>query len=90
MRPRLDPLIEAQARELDQEARRQQFREMEAILSEGTSHYINLFWLGRAGALDFRLQNFKPPWHPHTIWTYEHVWWDEDAPLLGPDAPPNQ
>jgi len=93
--PRMDELMKAQAKELDPEARKAQYREMEEILSgihpdypEETPHYIQLFWLGRAGAFDYRIQNFIPSYHPHTIWTYEHVWWDEDAQNPGPDALP--
>ena len=93
--PRMDELISAQAKELDPEARKAQYREMEEILSgihpdypEETPHYIQLFWLGRAGCFDYRIQNFVPSYHPHTIWTYEHVWWDEDAQNPGPDALP--
>ena len=93
--PRMDELMKAQAKELDPEARKALYREMEEILSgvhpdypEEASHYIQLFWLGRAGMLDHHIQNFLPPYHPHCIWTYEHVWWDEDAQNPGPDALP--
>ena len=93
--PRVDELISAQAIEMDPEARVAQYREMEEILSgehpdypELTAHYVQLFWLGRAGMLDHRIQNFLPPYHPHCGWTYEHVWWDENAQNPGPDALP--
>ena len=93
--PRMTELVKAQAIEMDPDKRIAQYREMEEILSgvhpdypEEAAHYIQLFWLGRAGMLDHHIQNFLPPYHPHCIWTYEHVWWDEDAQNPGPDALP--
>ena len=86
--PRFDELMGLQGRELDSEVRREYFREMAEILNEGESHYVPLYWTASNGIIDYRMQNFRPPYHPHTIWTWEHVWWDPDAELLGPDAPP--
>jgi hypothetical protein len=80
--------MELQGKELDSEVRRELFREMAEILNEGESHYVPLYWVASNGIMDYRMQNFRPPYHPHTIWTWEHAWWDPDAELLGPDAPP--
>jgi len=49
-------------------------------LHQGESHYIPLYWADRGGSLDYRLQNFQPPYHPQTIWTWEHVWFDPATP----------
>ncbi|CAI8016787.1 Periplasmic dipeptide transport protein [Geodia barretti] len=86
--PRFAELMELQGKELDSEVRRELFREMAEILNEGESHYVPIYWTASSGIIDYRMQNFRPPYHPHTIWTWEHAWWDPDAELLGPDAPP--
>ena len=61
---------------------------MASILNEGEGHYVVLGWTGRAGAIDYRIQNFKPPYHPHTIWRWDQIWWDPDAKVPAADAPP--
>ena len=61
---------------------------MAEILNEGEGHWVPLYWTATSGVIDYRMQNMRPPYHPHTIWTWEPVWWDPDAELLGPDAPP--
>lgn len=86
--PEFERLMEAQGKELNSEKRKALFREMAAILNEGESHYVPLYWTASSGILDYRMTNFRPPYHPHTIWTWDHVWWDPDAELLGPDGPP--
>ena len=86
--PRMNELIALEARELDQEVRRGYYREMADILNQGEGHYVPLYWQGRAGAVDYRIQNFRPPYHPHTIWRWDQIWWDPDAEIPGPDAPP--
>ena len=88
--PRFAELMELQGKELDSEVRREYFREMAEILNEGESHYVPLYWTAASSIIDYRLQNFRPPYHSQTIWTWEHAWWDPDAELLGPDAPPIQ
>ena len=87
-KPRLNELMAAESKELDQVARRELYKEMADILNEGDSHYVVLGWTGRAGAVDYRIQNFKPPYHPHTLWRWDQIWWDPDAKNFGPDAPP--
>ncbi|MCH8898804.1 MAG: ABC transporter substrate-binding protein [Chloroflexi bacterium] len=86
--PRMQELMTAEARELDPEVRVGLFREMADILNKGESHYIVLYWQGRAGAIDYRIQNFRPPYHPHTIWRWDQIWWDPNATPAGGDAPP--
>ena len=86
--PRVTELMDLQGKELDSEVRREYFREMAEILNEGEGHWVPLYWTASSGIIDYRMQNMRPPYHPHTIWTWEHVWWDPDAELLGPDAPP--
>jgi peptide/nickel transport system substrate-binding protein len=86
--PRMNELMQVEARELDPEVRRGYYKEMAEILNEGDGHYIVLYWQGRAGAIDYRIQNFRPPYHPHTIWRWDQIWWDENAEIPGPDAPP--
>ena len=86
--PRINELIDLQARELDPEKRQGYYQEMNEILHQGESHYIPLYWTARYGSYDYRLQNFQLPYHPHTTWKWEHVWLDPDVELLGPDAPP--
>ena len=85
--PRFTELMEMQGKELDSEVRRELFREMAEILNQGEGHWVPLYWTATSGLIDYRMQNMRPPYHPHTIWTWEHVWWDPDAELLGPDAP---
>ena len=87
-KPRFNELMAAESKELDQVARRELYKEMADILNEGDSHYVVLGWTGRAGAVDYRIQNFKPPYHPHTIWRWDQIWWDPDAKNPGPNAPP--
>ncbi|MFQ6027972.1 MAG: ABC transporter substrate-binding protein [Dehalococcoidia bacterium] len=79
--PKINELTELQARELNSDARRELYRKLASILHQGESHYIPLYWSGRGGSLDDQLQNFQPPYHPHTIWKWEHVWFDPEAPL---------
>ncbi len=86
--PRINELMQAEARELDPEVRRGMYKEMADILNEGDGHYIVLYWQGRAGAIDYRIQNFRPPYHPHTIWRWDQIWWDENATPAGGDADP--
>ena len=86
--PRINELMQAEARELDAEKRVGYYREMAEILNEGEGHYVVLYWQGRAGAIDYRIQNFRPPYHPHTIWRWDQIWWDENATPAGGDAPP--
>jgi ABC-type transport system substrate-binding protein len=88
--PRINELIELQARELNPEVRQGMYKEMADILHEGDSHYIPIYWTNRYGSYDYRIQNFKPPYHPHTIWRWDHVWWDPNAQNFGPDGPPIQ
>ena len=85
---RMNELMRVEARELDPEVRRGYYKEMAEILNEGDGHYIVLYWQGRAGAIDYRIQNFRPPYHPHTIWRWDQIWWDESATPAGGDAPP--
>ena len=86
--PRINELIELQARELNPEVRQGMYKEMADILHQGESHYIPVYWKSGSASLDYRVQNFRPPYHPHTIWRWEHVWWDPNAPVPSPDAPP--
>jgi ABC-type oligopeptide transport system substrate-binding subunit len=86
--PRITELMALEARELDPEARRGHYRAMDEILNQGEGHFVPLYWEGRAGAVDYRIQNFRPPYHPHTIWRWDQIWWDENAEIPGPDAPP--
>ena len=86
--PRITELMALEARELDPEARRGHYRAMDEILSQGEGPFVPLYWEGRAGAVDYRIQNFRPPYHPHTIWRWDQIWWDENAEIPGPNAPP--
>jgi peptide/nickel transport system substrate-binding protein len=85
--PRMNELMALQARELNSEVRRGYYREMAEILDQGDNHWIPLYWQRVAGAVDYRIQNFRPPYHPHTIWKWDQIWWDPDAPIPSPDAP---
>jgi peptide/nickel transport system substrate-binding protein len=79
--PRLTELMDLQGKEVNPAARRAMFQEMAKILQNGEGHYVPVFWANAGGSFDYRLQNFQPPYHPHTIWKWEHVWFDPDAPL---------
>ena len=85
---RFTELMALEARETNQEVRRGHFKEMAQILNQGESHYVPLYWVGRAGSVNYHIQNFRPPYHPHTIWKWDQIWWDPDAKIRGPDAPP--
>ena len=87
---RINELIDLQARELNPEVRQGMYKEMAEILHQGESHYIPIYWVNRYGSYDYRIQNFRPPYHPHTIWRWDHVWLDPNAPVPDPDAPPIQ
>ena len=86
--PRITELMAAEAAELDQQVRLGLYQEKAEILNRGDGHYSVLYWEGRAGAVDYRIQNFRPPYHPHTIWRWDQIWWDPDAKVGDPDAPP--
>lgn len=86
--PELNELMAAESKELDPDVRLGLYKKMAEILNEGESHWIVLYWFGNAGAVDYRIQNFRPPYHPHTIWKWDQIWWDPDAPIPSPDAPP--
>ena len=85
---RFNELMALETRETNQKVRREYFVEMAKILNKGDSHYVVWGWTGRAGAVDYRIQNFNPPWHPHTIWRWDKIWWDPDAKIPPADAPP--
>ena len=86
--PRITELMALESRELDPEARRGHYRAMEEILNRGEGHFVPLYWEAQSGAVDYRIQNFKPPYHPHTIWRWDQIWWDEKATPAGGDAEP--
>ena len=82
--PRLTPLIDAQARELDPAKRLALFKEALEILREGESTFVPMTW-GYSGALlDYRLQGYNVPESEQQIKMWEGLWWDPDAELPPP------
>ena len=78
--PRLNELMELQARELDRDSRQGQFTEMVEILREGEGHWVPNTWVDQGAAMDYRLQNFKTPDSIQHLHSWDYVWWDPDVP----------
>ena len=76
--PRLSELIEAQASELDRDARNAQFTEMVEILREGTGHWVPNTWVDQGAAIDYRIQGFNTPDSIQHLHNWEYIWWDPD------------
>lgn len=77
--PRLDKLIDAQARELDGAKRAAMFEEMTEILRAGESQWVPNTWVDQGASIDYRLQNWNTPMSIQHLHKWEHVWWDPDA-----------
>ena len=77
--PRLDEIIQAQAREVDTEKRQTLFEEAVEILRKGEGHAVPFLWRETGGLMDYRLQNFHIPTTPQIINKWDHIWWDPDA-----------
>ena len=77
--PRLDEIIQAQAREVDTEKRQALFEEAVEILRKGEGHAVPFLWRETGGLMDYRLQNFHIPTTPQIINKWDHIWWDPDA-----------
>ena len=79
--PRLNDIIQAQARELDPVKRLRLFKEAVEILRGGESHVVPLSWGSSGGMMDYRIQNFHVPGSEQIVKHFEHVWWDPEAPM---------
>ncbi|HXH10312.1 MAG TPA: ABC transporter substrate-binding protein [Alphaproteobacteria bacterium] len=79
--PRLNEIIEAQARESEPAKRLGLFKEAVEILRQGESHVVPLTWGYSGGMMDYRLQNFHIPGSEQIVKHFEHIWWDPNAPL---------
>jgi peptide/nickel transport system substrate-binding protein len=79
--PRLNDLIQAQARELDPVKRLRLLKEAVEILRGGESHMVPLSWGSSGGMMDYRIQNFHVPGSEQIVKHFEHVWWDPEAPM---------
>ncbi len=79
--PRLNDIMQAQARELDPVKRLRLFKEAVEILRGGESHVVPLSWGSSGGMMDYRIQNFHVPGSEQIVKHFEHVWWDPEAPM---------
>jgi len=77
--PRLNDIMQAQARELDPVKRLRLFKEAVEILRGGESHVVPLSWGSSGGMMDYRIQNFHVPGSEQIVKHFEHVWWDPEA-----------
>ena len=81
--PRLDKIIESQAREVDPEKRLALFEEAVEFLRKGEGHMIPVLWEEAGGLMDYRLQNVHIPATPDIIHKWDHVWWDPHRQVPG-------
>jgi peptide/nickel transport system substrate-binding protein len=79
--PKLENIIQAQARESDAPKRLRLFKEAVDILRQGESHVVPLSWGFSGGMMDYRLRNFHVPGSEQIVKHFEHIWWDPEAPL---------
>ena len=77
--PRLNEIIQAQAREIDTDKRQALFTEAVEILRKGEGHAVPFLWRETGGLMDYRLQNFHIPTTPQIINKWDHIWWDPAA-----------
>ena len=82
--PRLDKVIDAQARELDPAKRLDLFKEALEVLREGHSQFVPMTWGYSGGLLDYRLQGYNVPESEQQVKHWEGIWWDPDVPLPPP------
>lgn len=79
--PELAKLLETQASEADQSKRIAALKEILPILRNGETHWVPTIWRDMGMLYDYRLQNWRTPLSGELNLKWEHVWWDEDAPL---------
>ena len=82
--PRLDKIIDAQAKELDPAKRLGMFKDALEVLREGESQFVPMTWGYSGGLLDYRLQGYNVPESEQQVKHWEAIWWDPDAPLPPP------
>ncbi len=77
--PRLDELLESQAREIDVVKRQAMFKEILDILHEGNSHVVPLLRYDQGGLMDYRIQGYHVPTSIQLVHSWDQIWWDPDA-----------
>ena len=77
--PRLDELLEAQAKEIDAEKRLAVFREIVDILHKGESHVVPMVRFDQGGLMDYRIQGYHVPTSIQLLHSWDQIWWDADA-----------
>ena len=77
--PRVDELLEAQAKEIDAEKRLEMFREIVEILHKGESHVVPLMRFDQGGLMDYRIQGYHVPTSIQLVHSWDQIWWDPDA-----------
>ena len=82
--PRLDTIINAQARELDPGKRLELFKQALEVLREGHSQFVPMTWGYSGGLLDYRLQGYNVPESEQQVKHWEAIWWDPDVPQPPP------
>lgn len=76
--PRLTALYEQQARELDQDRRGALVLQAEALIRQGETAWMTLYWGADTGNLaNAKVKNYHRPLTVHTAMTHEHLWLDE-------------
>ena len=76
---RLDELLAAQAKEIDNEKRQAIFQEMVDILHKGESHVVPLVRFDQGGLMDYRIQGYHVPTSIQLVHSWDQIWWDADA-----------
>lgn len=76
--PRLTAIYEQQARALDKAWRKALILQAEAIIRQGETAWMTLYWGADTGNLvNAKVKNYHRPLTVHTPMTHEHLWLDE-------------
>ena len=76
--PRLEELMDSQARELNRDNRQAQFAEMVEILRGGEGQWVPQTWVDQGASIDYRIQGFNGPDSIQHLHNWEYVWWDPE------------
>jgi peptide/nickel transport system substrate-binding protein len=72
--PRLTALFTQQARESDPAKRRGLTRQAEALIRQGETAWMTLYWGMFGNLVNRKVKNFHRPQSPHQANTHEHLW----------------
>lgn len=78
--PRLTAIFEQQAQESDLARRRPLVLQAEAIIRQGETAWMTLYWAADTGNMvNTKVKNYHRPLTVHTAMTHEHLWLDATA-----------